>query len=211
MVRAAGSLLLADCAQSAGKIAAARCRFHRRLRRTSSAGRRASARCWSRIWRRWSRVGGQEKGYRRGTAGCARRRWAWRRRLQRGPYDMRCRARRAAPSGSRMESRRRAASSSREDAPRIPTIGAYRNAGRRPALACWSSSTSPELRFRREAPARRASMKPSGVLAAMGVPPKSPAASSASASGRHTSEADVERFLGEWRRNRRTAPRRSAA
>ena len=38
---------------------------------TSSAARRASACCWSAIWRRSRPVGGQEKGYRRGTAGCA--------------------------------------------------------------------------------------------------------------------------------------------
>ena len=64
-IREAGSLLLADCAQSAGKLdfptpISSPCAP------TSSAARRGSACCWSGISHAGA-VGGQEKGYRRGT------------------------------------------------------------------------------------------------------------------------------------------------
>ena len=60
-IREAGSLLLADCAQSAEQISAARCRFHRPVGAQAGRTARASARCWSRILARWSRSAGRRR------------------------------------------------------------------------------------------------------------------------------------------------------
>ena len=71
-IRGAGSLLLADCAQSAGKLPLPDADFIA-VSRTSSAGRRDRRAACARPRACSKRCGGQEKGYRRGTAGRAGR------------------------------------------------------------------------------------------------------------------------------------------
>ncbi len=66
-IRDAGSLLARRLRSRRREDAAARCRLHRGLRSQAWWSARGWCPCWSRIWRRSSRVGGQEKGYRRGT------------------------------------------------------------------------------------------------------------------------------------------------
>ena len=102
---------------------------------------------------------------------------------------------------ARLERRNRSRrTGDRRGAPRIATIGPLRCRAH-PVRRCSSSSTWPELRFRREAPARRASMKASRVLAAMGVAPEVAAPLSfASASVRRRTKPTSTRFLAEWRR-----------
>ena len=83
--------------------------------------------------------------------------------------------------------------------PRIPTIGAYRDAGRASASASSSSSILPAFRFRRGAPVRRQHEGEPGAcgdgrsaeIAGIGHPRQLRP---------DTSEADVDRFLAEWRR-----------
>ena len=89
---------------------------------TSSAGRRASACCWSRDLATLEAVGGQEKGYRRGTqdapAALGLRRGA------RGAAVRHGAARGAAARGSRRASKAAGGVVIAEGSPRIPTIGA---------------------------------------------------------------------------------------
>ena len=96
----------ARCCSPIARRARARCRcrtpISSRCRRTSSAARRASARCWSGLGT-LEAVGGQEKGYRRGTEdvpGALRLRGGARAR----PYDME-RARRTCAHSSRRRDR----------------------------------------------------------------------------------------------------------
>ena len=71
-----------------------------------------------------------------------------------------------------------------------------------PARASSCSSTSRGLRFRRGAPARREDEGEPGARGDGRAGGHCGHASSASASGRDTSEADIDRFLAEWRRIR---------
>jgi cysteine desulfurase len=85
------------------------------------------------------------------------------------------------------------------NAPRIATIGAYAM----PGVASTSQVVQLDLAgisVSAGSACSSGSMKPSRVLAAMGLPPEIAATVIRVSFGPSTSEADVGRFLGEWRR-----------
>ena len=198
-IRAAGSLLLADCAQSAGKMALPDADF------IAISGHKLGAppgigALLVKDLATLEASGGQERGYRRGTenlpaaAGMAAaletrafaeampRLAELRRRLEAGIAD---------GGGTVIAS----------DAPRIATIGAYALPG--------VASASQLIQFDLAGIAVSAgsacssgSMKASRVLAAMGIDAETAGCVIRVSFGPATGEADVERFLGEWRRIR---------
>ena len=167
-IREAGSLLLADCAQSAGKLPLPDADFIA-LSAHKLGGPPGIGALLVRDLATLEPVGGQEKGYRRGHAGRAERARPSRRRWRRKPYDME----RLAALRARLDEASKAAGGVviGEDSPRIADDRRRIACPARRARRCWSSSTLPASRSRPEAPARRASMKASAVLAAMGVAP----------------------------------------
>ena len=85
------------------------------------------------------------------------------------------------------------------DAPRIATIGAY--------AMPWASSASQVVQFdlagisiSAGSACSSGSMKPSRVLSAMGVAPEIASSAIRVSFGPSTSEADVDRFVTEWRK-----------
>ena len=168
MVRAAGSLLLADCAQSAGKLALARCRFHCGLRtqvwraargRRPAGPRPCDARSQSVGRRRAIGAGPQDAP---GCAGLCRGARSTALRSMTGSTRLR----------ERLETDVEAAGGVviAEDSPRIPTIGAV---SRCPALASAILLVQFDLAgisVSAGSACSSGSMKASAVLAAMGVP-----------------------------------------
>jgi cysteine desulfurase len=197
MVRGAGSLLLCDCAQAAGKIALPEADF---IAITSQkfGGAAGSGALLVRDLGSIEPSGGQERGYRRGTEALP------------GILGMAA----ALESGVFLEAMARLAllrgRLEREivtagglviaaDAPRIATIGAYAMPG--------VASTSQVVQFdlagisiSAGSACSSGSMKPSRVVAAMGLPPEIAACVIRVSFGPSTTEADVDRFIGEWRR-----------
>ena len=181
-----------------GQAAAARRRFHRRLRRTSWAGRRASARCWSRTSRRWSR-----SAARRRAIGAARRMRRRRRpsrpRSRPRPYDM-DRLAAASRRGSRMASRQPAAWSSPRRARGSPPSAPIALPGASSAsllvqfdlagIAVSAGSACSSGKMKESACARRRWASPPEVADGF----------LRISFGPRTSEADVDAFLAEWRR-----------
>jgi cysteine desulfurase len=95
------------------------------------------------------------------------------------------------------------------EAPRIPTIGAYAM----PGVASASQLVQLDLAgisVSAGSACSSGSMKPSRVLAAMGVPTEVAASTIRVSFGPSTSEADLERFLGEWRRLKNRAKAKAA-
>jgi cysteine desulfurase len=194
-IRAAGSLLLADCAQSAGKVPLPDSDFIA-ISAHKFGGPPGVGALLVRDLATLDAVGGQEKGYRRGTQD-APGVLAMAAALAARPYDM---ARMAAL-------RDRLDSGVREvggvvigaDSPRIPTIGAVALPG--------ASSASLLVQFDLAGMAVSAGsacasgkMKGSAVLAAMQVPSDLAAGFLRVSFGPATSESDVDAFLSEWRR-----------
>ncbi len=197
MVRAAGSLLLADCAQGAGKIALPDANFIA-VSAHKLGGPPGMGALLVRDIATLSPTGGQEKGYRRGTenvpaaAGFAA---ALRSRafVDAMPRlgELRGKLDEAIVSAGGVVI---AASSDR-----IPTIGAYVMPG--------VTSASQLVQFDLAGIAVSAgsacssgSMKPSRVLEAMGVAPEIAGSVIRVSFGPATSADDVDRFVAEWRR-----------
>ena len=198
-VRASGSLLLADCAQSAGKVALPDADF------IAISGHKFGAPpgIGALLVKDLSTLeagGGQERGYRRGTenlpaaAGMAAalenrafveampRLAELRRRLE---------DQIVADGGIVMGS----------GAPRIATIGAYAL----PGVASASQLVQFDLAgiaVSAGSACSSGSMKPSRVLAAMGIEADIAGSVIRVSFGPSSSSTDVERFLGEWRRIR---------
>jgi cysteine desulfurase len=206
-VRAAGSLLLADCAQSAGKLPLPDANFIA-VSAHKLGGPPGVGALLVKDIATLAPSGGQEKGYRRGTenlpaaAGFAA---ALRGRAfaEAMPHLAELRARLEAgiveAGGSIIAA----------DSPRIATIGAYAMPG--------VSAPSQLVQFDLAGIAVSAgsacssgSMKPSHVLSAMGVPSEIAGAAIRVSFGPLTGAADVERFLAEWRRIARAAGARAA-
>jgi len=85
------------------------------------------------------------------------------------------------------------------EAPRIATIGGYSM----PGVASASQLVQLDLAgisVSAGSACSSGSMKPSRVLAAMGIPEEIAASVVRVSFGPTTSESDIERFLGEWRR-----------
>ncbi|HEX5259085.1 MAG TPA: aminotransferase class V-fold PLP-dependent enzyme [Sphingomicrobium sp.] len=196
-VSAAGSLLLCDCAQAAGKVELPDADFVA-ISGHKFGGPPGAGALLVKDLSTLEPSGGQERGYRRGTE------------------NLPAAAAMAAALGSRAfaEAMPRLASMRRHlereitasgglaiaaEAPRITTIGAYAM----PGVASASQLVQLDLvgiSVSAGSACSSGSMKPSRVLAAMGVPEEIASAVIRVSFGPSTPEADIERFLGEWRK-----------
>jgi cysteine desulfurase len=196
-VSAAGSLLLVDCAQTASKLELPQADFVA-VSGHKLGGPPGVGALLVRDLSKLHAVGGQEKGYRRGTenlpaaAGFAAA-------LASGGY------------GSEMERLTELrASLDRQveasggiviacEAPRLPTIAAYAM----PEVTSASQLVQFDLAgisVSAGSACSSGSMKPSRVLQAMGLPDDIVASAIRVSFGPATAEADVDRFVTEWRR-----------
>jgi cysteine desulfurase len=197
VVRGAGSLLLCDCAQAAGKIALPEADF---IAITSQkfGGTPGSGALLVNDLGSLHASGGQERGYRRGTENLP------------GIIGM------AAALGSRafaevmprletlrshLESELVAAGGVviSADAPRIATIGAYAM----PGVASASQLVQLDLAgisVSAGSACSSGSMKSSRVLSAMDIPDEIASTVIRVSFGPSTSEADLHRFVAEWRK-----------
>ena len=204
-VRNAGSLLLADCAQGAGKMPLPDADFiaacAHKLGGPPGVGI-ALVRDLSTL----EPVGGQEKGYRRGTqdapsaAGFAAA-------LSARPYDLE----RLEMLRSRLDEAISSAGGViiAAESPRIATIGSYAM----PGVASSSQLVQFDLAgiaVSAGSACSSGSMKPSLVLDAMSQPPEISSCFVRVSFGPETSDDDVNRFVAEWRRIRDRAAARAA-
>jgi len=194
-VRAAGSLLLADCAQSAGKLPLPDAEFIAACAH-KLGGPPGIGVLLVKDLGALDAVGGQEKGYRRGTQD-APAALGFAAALAARPFDMD----RLATLRGRLEDAARDSGAVviAEDAPRIATIGAISLAG------VSSASLLVQLDLAGIAASAGSAcssgkMKASEVLAAMNTPAGVAAGFIRVSFGPRTSEADVDRFIAEWRR-----------
>ncbi len=194
-IRAAGSLLLADCAQSAAKAPLPDADFIA-LSAHKLGGPPGVGALLVRDLSTLAPVGGQEKGYRRGTQD-APGTLAFAAALAARPYDMN----RLAKLRSRLDDGVRQCGGViiGEHSPRLATIGAIALPG--------ASSASLLVQFDLAGIAVSAGsacasgkMKGSLVLAAMGVAPEIASSFLRISFGPATSDTDVDAFLTEWRR-----------
>jgi cysteine desulfurase len=204
-IRKAGSLLLSDCAQSAGKLPLPDADF------IAACGHKLGGPpgigvLLVRDLATLDPVGGQEKGYRRGTqdvpnaAGFAGA-------LTAKHYDMK-----------RLQQLRRYLDEAIErlggsviavGSPRIPTITSYAI----PGLAGSSQLVQFDLAgiaVSAGSACSSGSMRASPVTAAMGVPNDVASSFVRISFGPDTSEADIERFIAEWQRIRDRAASKAA-
>jgi cysteine desulfurase len=194
-IREAGSLLLADCAQSASKAPLPDADFIA-LSAHKLGGPPGIGALLVKDLATLEPVGGQEKGYRRGTQD-APGASAFAAALAARPYDME----RLGALRARLDEGVRQAGGAiiGEGSPRLPTIGAISLPG--------ASSASLLVQFDLAGIAVSAGsacssgkMKESAVLAAMGVAPEVAGGFLRISFGPHTTEADVDAFLAEWTR-----------
>jgi cysteine desulfurase len=194
-IREAGSLLLADCAQSAGKIPLPDADFIA-LSAHKLGGPPGIGVLLVKDLGTLEPVGGQEKGYRRGTQDVPSA-LAFAAALAAKPYDMD----RLAGLRARLDEGVKASGGVivGEESPRIPTIGAVAMPG--------ASNASLLVQFDLAGMAISAGsacssgkMKESAVLAAMGVAPEIANSFLRISFGPSTSESDVDAFLAEWQR-----------
>jgi cysteine desulfurase len=204
-IREAGSLLLADCAQSAGKLPLPDADFIAACAH-KLGGPPGIGVLLVRDLATLEPVGGQEKGYRRGTqdapnalafaAALAARRYdidrlaALRRRLEAGVKDC----------GGVVIG---------ESSPRIPAIGAVSLPGAASASLLVQFDLA-GIAVSAGSACSSGAMKNSAVLAAMGLPRDVAAGFLRISFGPDTGEADIDRFLAEWRRIAERATARAA-
>ena len=194
-IRDAGSLLLADCAQSASKYPLPDADFIA-LSAHKLGGPPGIGALLVKDLGTLEPVGGQEKGYRRGTQD-APSALAFAAALAARPYDMS----RLAALRAKLDDGVKAAGGVviGGDSPRLPTIGTISLSG--------ASSASLLVQFDLAGIAVSAGsacssgkMKESAVLAAMAVPPDIAGGFLRISFGPETTEADVDAFLAEWSR-----------
>ena len=194
-IREAGSLLLADCAQSAGKYPLPDADFIA-LSAHKLGGPPGIGALLVKDLGTLEPVGGQEKGYRRGTQD-APSALAFAAALVAKPYDLE----RLAALRAKLDEGVKATGGVviGDGSPRLPTIGAVSLPG--------ASSASLLVQFDLAGIAVSAGsacssgkMKESAVLAAMGVAPEIAGGFLRISFGPHTTEADVDAFLAEWSR-----------
>jgi cysteine desulfurase len=203
MIREAGSLLLADCAQSAGKLPLPDADFIAACAH-KLGGPPGIGVLLVRDLATLEAVGGQEKGYRRGTQD-APNALAFAAALAARPYDFdRLTALRVRAEAGVKESGGVVIG---EEAPRVPNIGAISL----PGVASASLLVQFDLAgiaVSAGSACSSGAMKESAVLSAMGVPREIADGFLRVSFGPYTSEADIDRFLAEWRRiAERTAAR----
>jgi cysteine desulfurase len=202
-VRDAGSLLLADCAQSAGKLPLPDADFIAACAH-KLGGPPGIGVLLVRDLATLDPVGGQEKGYRRGTQD-APNALAFAAALAARPYDLE----RLAALRERLEIGVKDGGGVvvGEGSPRIPTIGAVSLPGAASASLLVQFDLA-GIAVSAGSACSSGAMKKSAVLAAMGVPPDIAAGFLRISFGPDTSDADIDRFLGEWHRiAERTAAR----
>ena len=194
-IREAGSLLLADCAQSAGKLPLPDADFIA-LSAHKLGGPPGIGALLVKDLGTLEPVGGQEKGYRRGTQDVPSA-LAFAAALAAKPYDME----RLSALRRQLDEGVKAAGGVviGEQSPRIPTIGAVAMPG--------ASNASLLVQFDLAGIAVSAGsacssgkMKESAVLAAMGIAPDIANSFLRISFGPSTSEGHVEAFLSEWQR-----------
>ena len=204
-VRAAGSLLLVDCAQSAGKLPLPDADFIA-LCAHKLGGPPGVGVLLVKDLATLEPVGGQEKGYRRGTqdapsaAGFAAA-------LTAQSYDML----RLSALRARLETELVDAGGIviADEAERISTIGSYAM----PNVASSSQLVQFDLAgiaVSAGSACSSGSMKPSLVLEAMGLPPEIASCFIRVSFGPSTSDDDVDRFVAEWKRIRQRAASKAA-
>jgi cysteine desulfurase len=206
-VRAAGSLLLADCAQAAGKIPLPNADFIA-VSAHKFGGPPGMGALLVKDLGTLDPSGGQERGYRRGTENVP------------AAVGMAAalKARVFVEAMPRLAALRHQLEEEIEavggvviagEAPRIATIGAYAM----PGVASASQLVQFDLAgisVSAGSACSSGSMKPSRVLAAMGVPGEIAASVIRVSFGPETNESDIARFFGEWRRIHSNAKARAA-
>jgi cysteine desulfurase len=204
-VREAGSLLLADCAQSAGKMPLPNADFIAACAH-KLGGPPGVGVLLVKDLSMLDPVGGQERGYRRGTqdapsaAGFAAA-------LTARPYDME----RMAELRRRLEGRILEACGEiiASGAQRVPTIGSYAMPGV-PSASQLVQFDLAGIAVSAGSACSSGSMKPSLVLEAMGLPAEIASCFVRVSFGPATSEEDVDRFVEEWMRIRDRAAAKAA-
>ena len=194
-IRAAGSLLLSDCAQSAGKLPLPDADFIAACAH-KLGGPPGIGVLLLKDLRTLKAVGGQEKGYRRGTQD-APAALGFAAALAARPYDLD----RLAPHRERLEDAVREGGGIiiADSAPRIPTIGSISLPGGSSAALLIQLDLA-GIAVSAGSACSSGKMKSSEVLAAMNVPAEVAAGFIRVSFGPHTSEADVDRFIAEWGR-----------
>jgi cysteine desulfurase len=196
-VQAAGSLLLTDCAQSAGKLPLPDADFIAACAH-KLGGPPGIGVLLVKDLGTLEAVGGQEKGYRRGTQD-APAALGFAAALAARPYDME----RLGALRRRLDGEIRAEGHViiGEDAPRIATIGSVAMPGANNASLLVQLDLA-GIAVSAGSACSSGKMKSSEVLAAMNVAADVAASFIRVSFGPHTSETDVDRFLTEWRRIR---------
>jgi len=196
-VRAAGSLLLADCAQSAGKMPLPDADFVAACAH-KLGGPPGIGVLLVKDLASLEAIGGQEMGYRRGTQDVPAA-LAFAAALAARPYDMEClgELRHQFEDAVRAEGGIIIA----ENAPRIATIGSVSVPGTNNASLLIQMDLA-GIAVSAGSACSSGKMKASAVLEAMGVPADVASGFLRVSFGPHTSKADVDRFLDEWRRLR---------
>lgn len=196
-IRAAGSLLLSDCAQSAGKLPLPDADFIAACAH-KLGGPPGVGVLLVKDLGTLEAIGGQEQGYRRGTQDVPGA-LAFAAALAARPYDME----RLGELRRRLEDAVRAEGGViiAQNAPRIATIGSVSMPGANNASLLVQLDLA-GVAVSAGSACSSGKMKASSVLAAMGVPSEVAGGFLRVSFGRHTSQADVDRFLDEWRRIR---------
>ena len=195
MIREAGSLLLADCAQSAGKLPLPDADFiaacAHKLGGPPGIGVLLVCDLAT-----IEAVGGQEKGYRRGTQD-APSALAFAAALAAQPYDLD----RLAVLRARLDMGVKDSGGVviGDESPRIPTIGAIALPGAASASLLVQFDLA-GIAVSAGSACSSGAMKKSAVLAAMGVPADVAESFLRISFGPETSDTDIDRFLAEWRR-----------
>lgn len=194
-IRKAGSLLLADCAQSAGKLPLPDADFIAACAH-KLGGPPGIGVLLVRDLSTLHAVGGQEKGYRRGTQDVPNA-LAFAAALAASPYDMG----RLADLRMRLETGVKAVGGViiAEESERIPTIGAISLPGAASASLLVQFDLA-GIAVSAGSACSSGAMKSSTVLAAMGITPDIAGGFLRISFGPQTTEADVDRFLAEWNR-----------
>ena len=195
MIRDASSLLLVDCAQSAGKLPSPQADFIAACAH-KLGGPPGIGVLLVRDLGTLEPVGGQEKGYRRGTQD-APNALAFAGALQARSYDLE----RLAGLRVRLEDSVKASGGVviAENAPRIPTIGAIAMPGAASASLLVQFDLA-GIAVSAGSACSSGAMKASHVLAAMNVPPQIAGSFLRISFGPATTEMDIDRFLAEWQR-----------
>lgn len=194
-IHAAGSLLLSDCAQSAGKLALPDADFIAACAH-KLGGPPGIGILLVKDLATLAAVGGQEKGYRRGTQDVPAA-MGFAAALAARPYDLD----RLAKLRARLEHEVKLSGGVviGEASPRIPTIGAIALRGRANAALLVQLDLA-GIAVSAGSACASGKMKASDVLQAMAVPPEIAAGFLRISFGPETGDADIDRFLGEWRR-----------